>query len=54
MRRKASSLSVYIRQVLVVPIEVAAAVDPVFGVGESVDVLFEPPNEKKNLYYHCF
>ena len=39
---KAGRLSVDIGQVLVVPIEVATAVDPVLGAGVRVGAILEP------------
>lgn len=42
---KADGLSVDIGQVLVVPIEVATAVDPVLGAGVRVGAHLEPPGK---------
>lgn len=42
---KAGRLSVDIGQVLVVPIEVATAVDPVLGAGVRVGAHLEPPEK---------
>lgn len=47
-KMKASRVSVYIRQVLVVPIEVAATVDPVLGAGVWVGAHLEPPKKSLN------
>lgn len=38
-----SCLSVDVWQVLIVPIKVAAGVEPVLGAGEWVSALLEPP-----------
>lgn len=42
-RLKSSGLSVDIRQVLVVPIEVAPSVEPALGAGVRVSAHLEPP-----------